>query len=120
MITGILYVFIGLLAGLSSGLLGIGGSVVMIPLLVFFFKTPQIVAQGIALTVLLVPIGVFAGWWHYFKEGHINLLASTFILIGFILGAYFGGQWAVQLPITLLKKGFALFLVCVAAKLFFS
>lgn len=119
MLIGVLYVLIGVLGGLSSGLLGIGGSVIIIPLLVVFLKKNQLMAQGIALSVLLIPLGIFAGWWHYFRAGHINWLASLLILVGFMMGAYLGGHYAMQLPIEYLKKGFAILLLLIAVKLFY-
>ena len=120
MLTQLLLLGIGLLSGFSSGLLGIGGSVIIIPLLVLFFSFSQHQAQAAALTVLLIPLSVFAGWWSYFKAGYVNWAIVGLILIGFIIGAFFGGKLAVSIPELWLKKGFGLFLLLIAMKMLFA
>tara|TARA_B100001142_G_C14112997_1_gene569937 strand:- start:389 stop:751 length:363 start_codon:yes stop_codon:yes gene_type:complete len=107
-------VFIGLLAGFSSGLLGIGGSVIIVPLLGFFLTFSQHQAQAVALSVLLIPIGIFAGWISYFKAGHVNWIVTGLVLVGFVVGAFFGGQLGVSLDAKLLKKCFAGFMLVLA------
>lgn len=119
MLTQLLLIGIGLLSGFSSGLLGIGGSTLIIPLLVLFFSFSQHQAQAAALTVLLIPLGVFAGWWSYFKADYVNWAVVALIFLGFVIGAFFGGKLAISIPEFWLKKGFALFLLIIAIKMLF-
>ena len=120
MLFQVIPIFIGLLAGFGSGLLGIGGSVIIVPLLSFFLAFSQHQAQAVALTVLLIPIGIYAGWTSYFKAGHVNWIVATLVLIGFIAGAFFGGQLGVSLDAKLLKKMFAFFMLVLALYMLFN
>ena len=58
----IIIVPVGLLAGFLSGLLGIGGAIVIIPALMFFLKFNQQMAQGTTLVMLVLPVGALAAW----------------------------------------------------------
>jgi uncharacterized membrane protein YfcA len=112
----------GVLAGVSAGMFGIGGGVILVPILVLFFKYPQATANGTSLVALLLPVGVF-GALEYYKSGKIsgdNLKFGILIAIGMFLGTYLGAKLAVQLPVKLLSKAFSVFLMVVALKMFFS
>ena len=120
MLFQVIPIFIGLLAGFGSGLLGIGGSVIIVPLLGLFLTFSQHQAQAVALTVLLIPIGIFAGWISYFKAGHVNWLVAGLVLVGFIVGAFFGGQLGVSLDAKILKRIFAGFMLVLALYMLFN
>lgn len=113
----IILLVIGLAAGLMSGILGIGGGLVIIPMLVGFLGYSQKAAQGTSLGLLLLPIGILAVM-NYYQAGLVNLKAIGIMVITFIIGSYFASKWAISLPDVILKKIFALFLLLYAIKLF--
>lgn len=110
---------LGVVIGVISGLVGIGGGALLIPALLYFFHMSQHKAQGTSLATLLLPIGFFA-CWEYYKAGNVDLKLATVIAIGFAAGANFGGRWVQHVPDSILRKGFAVLLVLVAAQLFFQ
>jgi len=111
-------VLVGLIGGALSGLTGLGGGFIMVPLLVYLFGMSQHVAQGTSLTVLLPPLGLFA-FWHYYKHGHVDVGVAVLMAIGFVAGGYLGGWLAQQIPGAMLRKGFAVMMACIAADMFF-
>ena len=112
----------GLLLGVAiggiSGLVGIGGGAFLIPALTMFYGMSQKRAQGTSVATLLLPIGIFA-FWEYHKAGEVDLKLAFVIATGFVLGGWFGGAWAQQLPELVLRRVFAAFLVLLALKLTF-
>lgn len=111
---------IGLLAGIFSGFMGVGGGVVMIPLMILFLGYNQHEAQGMSLAVLAVPV-TFLAAYTYHKSGHpIDWKYALIIASCFVVGGLVGSKLAVRLDQTLLKRIFALVLVIAAVKLFFS
>jgi len=76
---------VGILSGVLGGLLGIGGAIIITPLLIYFFKMTQHQAQGTSLAVLLPPIGLLA-FLEYYKRGHVELKIAFLIAAGFLLG----------------------------------
>ena len=72
------YLFLGLLAGALSGLIGIGGGIIIVPALVFLFGLSQHHAQGTTLALLVPPIGILAAWTYY-KQGDVDLKIAAFI-----------------------------------------
>jgi uncharacterized protein len=117
--TIIILVLIGLMAGVFSGIFGVGGAVVMIPALVYFLGVDQHTAQGTSLAIMLPPIGLFAAY-NYYKAGQVNVWYAVIIAVTFMVGGYFGSKIALSLPEHLMKKIFAVFLVLVALRLFFT
>jgi uncharacterized membrane protein YfcA len=115
----IILLIIGLTAGLASGVLGIGGGIVIIPMLIGFLGYTQKDAQGTSLGLLLLPIGILAVM-NYYKAGHINLRAVGIMVITFVIGSYLSSLFAINLPEGTLKKIFAVFLFAYALKLFFE
>jgi uncharacterized membrane protein YfcA len=113
-------IIIGLCAGVLSGFMGVGGGVVMIPLMILLLGYDQHQAQGMSLAVLAVPV-TFVAAYTYHQSGHvINWKYAIVIALFFIVGGYFGSKLAVAINQTLLKKIFALVLLVAAIKLFFS
>ncbi|MHB8904536.1 MAG: TSUP family transporter [Melioribacteraceae bacterium] len=113
----LILLLIGLAAGVVSGVLGIGGGIIIIPMLVGFLGYSQKEAQGTSLGLLLPPIGILAVL-NYYKAGYVNLQAAGLMVITFIVGSYFSSKLAVNLPETIIKKIFAVFLLFYAIKLF--
>jgi len=115
----IILLLIGLAAGAVSGILGIGGGIIIVPLLVAFLGLSQQAAQGTSLGLLLLPVGILAVM-NYYKAGLIDIKSVLIMSITFVIGSYFSSKVAVDLPEALLKKIFAVFLLFYAMKLFFG
>jgi len=117
--TFFILILIGLCAGFLGGVLGIGGAIILIPAMVFFLAMDQRMAQGTSLAIMLPPIGMFAVY-NYYKAGYVNLKYGLVIAIMFTIGGYLGSKLSLNIPVTILKKIFALLLLAVALKMFFS
>jgi uncharacterized protein len=119
MIQGLLYLLLGLAAGIISGLIGIGGGTIIVPVLVFFFGLSQHQAQGTTLALLVPPIGFLAAWTYY-KQGYVNLQIAAFICLGFFFGGLLGAKFATKLSNVVLEKVFGVALLLIALKMIFS
>ena len=110
---------IGLAAGIISGMLGIGGGIIIIPALVSLLSFSQLKAQGTSLGLLLPPIGLLAVI-NYYKAGYVDVRAAALMCITFIIGSYVSSKYAITLPEGIVKKIFGVFLLAYAIKLFFE
>lgn len=113
---------VGLVAGISSGFFGIGGGIVLIPLLVFVFGFSQQTANGTSLVALLLPVGLL-GALAYYHAGKISLehvKSGLVIALGIFLGTYFGARFAVSLSDAVLRRAFAIFLVVIAVRIWIA
>jgi len=108
-----LSVLIGIFAGVFSGFFGIGGAVILVPVLVYLFKFSQHYAQGTALAALLLPVGILAAI-KYYQAGNINIKIALFISLGFFVGAFVGASLAHAVPNLVLKKLFGALLLCLS------
>lgn len=115
----ILAIAIGILTGLLSGLIGLGGGILLVPALVYVFKMSQHEAQGTSLATLLLPIGLF-GFWEYYRHRQVDLRVAALLAIGFAVGAYAGGRWAQAIPDATLRRVFAATLFLVAVRMWFE
>lgn len=113
----ILFVVTGFLAGILGGFFGVGGAIIIIPLLVFGAKFSQHLAQGTALGALLFPIGLLATW-KYWQNGYVNIPASLWIAVGFLFGGWIGAHFAQTVGSGTLRKTFAVLLIGIGLKLF--
>lgn len=113
MLNLLLYTVIGLFAGTISGLIGIGGGVIIVPCLIYIFGFSQQAAQGTTLAMLVPPIGILAAL-AYYKQGHVNLLVAGLLCLGFVLGGYLGAKFAIGLPEVILRKIFGVCLLFIA------
>src|SRR5262249_36621504 len=114
-----LYILLGLVVGAFSGVVGIGGGILIVPALVYLFHMSQHKAQGTSLGALLAPIGALA-FWEYYKAGNADVKAALLIGVGFLVGGYFGGLWAQQIPEVALRRIFGTLLVILGIRLLFS
>ena len=111
-------VVIGLLAGISSGLFGIGGGVVIMPLLIFGMRLSQVEAIGTSLIALLLPVGSL-GVYRFYQAGYLsnlNFKIGFLISLGMIFGTFFGAKIATSIDTKLLSKIFAIFLFLISIK----
>ncbi|NOU45868.1 MAG: sulfite exporter TauE/SafE family protein [Bacteroidales bacterium] len=115
----IVLIMIGLIAGAFSGLMGIGGAIIMIPALVFFLQMDQHTAQGTSIAIMLPPVGLLAAY-NYYKAGALNLKYAAIIAVAFIIGGYFGSKYAVNMPQETLRKIFAVLLIAIAIKMLWT
>ena len=116
------YVFVaalGLVAGVISGLFGVGGAILVVPGLVLLGKLPQHTANGTSLAALLLPVG-FLGFLQYYKRGQVNLPYAAIVAVGLFLGALIGAKFAGTLSDASLRRGFGMLLLFVAGKLLLS
>ena len=111
----IVLILIGLVAGALSGMVGVGGGIIIVPALVMLLGFTQKNAQGTTLAMLMVPVGVFAALTYY-RAGHMNIKAAMFIGLGFLIGALIGAQYAVKLPEHTMTRLFGGLLLAVGIK----
>ncbi|MDP3462147.1 MAG: sulfite exporter TauE/SafE family protein [Bacteroidales bacterium] len=118
MTTGIILILImiGLVAGVFSGMIGIGGAIIIIPALIYFLHLDQHTAQGTSLAIMLPPIGLLAVY-NYYKVGALNLQYAFIIASAFLIGGYIGSKFAVNIPVDVLRKVFAIVLIFIALRM---
>ncbi len=119
MTTLIICLTIGVAAGVMSGLVGIGGGVVVVPALIFLLGFTQQKAQGTTLAMLVPPIGILAAWTYY-RQGFVDMKIAGIICLGFLLGGLIGARIATGLPDGMLEKIFAVALLIISLKMFFA
>lgn len=107
------YVMLGLSAGILSGIFGIGGGIILIPALVFFFGLSQHQAQGTTLAIMIPPIGLLAALRYYYS-GNVKLPMAALICAGFFVGGLLGAHLVQRLPDVILRKAFGVFLLFIA------
>ncbi len=112
----ILYLILGLVAGVTSGFLGIGGATIIIPALVFIFGLTQHQAQGTTLALMVPPIGLLAALKYYYS-GNVNLNMAIYICLGFFVGGLLGAMLVDPVPDPILKKIFGGFLFLIALRM---
>lgn len=109
---------VGLAAGLLSGMVGIGGGIIIVPVLVYFLGFTQHQAQGTTLFMFLLPIGIL-GVMNYHKAGHVDFKTALIIGATFVVGSYFGSKIAITLDQKLVKQIFGAIIIIMGAKMLF-
>lgn len=120
--TGSLLVSVGVAAGILAGFFGVGGGVIIVPMLIYLLGYSQKMASGTSLVALLLPVGIL-GVIAYYQAGQIsvtNVKAGLIISIGMFAGTFFGSKIALTLSSDSLRKAFAVFLVLIAIRLWFQ
>ena len=107
-----LFIAIGLAAGISSGIFGIGGGVIIVPALAYLAGFSQLKAVGTSLAALLLPVGLLAVI-EYYRHGNVDLKAGIFVAAGLVLGAWLGAWGAQRVGEAWLKVSFGVFLALV-------
>ncbi len=109
-------VLIGLASGMLSGLVGVGGGIIIVPALVFFLGFSQHQAQGTSLGLLMLPVGILAVF-NYYKQGHVDFKVIAVMSIAFVLGGWLGSKLSLVLSDAAIKRIFAIILLYSAAKM---
>lgn len=112
----LLLLLVGLMAGVLSGSVGIGGGIVMVPALVWLLGYSQHQAQGTSLAVLMLPV-VFLAVRNYYKAGTIDPQVVLVIAAAFVLGSYLGSKWSLSMPVETVRKIFGGVTLLVGLKL---
>lgn len=115
----VMYVLIGLSAGVLGGMFGIGGGIVIVPALILFAHFAPHMATGTSLAVFLLPVGAL-GAWSYYRVGNVRIEAALAIAVGVFLGGYFGARLAAQMSPLALRRAFAVLLALVATRMWFG
>jgi uncharacterized protein len=116
--TFLLLLLIGLSAGIISGMVGVGGGIIMVPLLLLL-GVSQHQAQGTSLAVLALPV-TFLAAYNYYQKGYVDWKFAIVIAIFFVIGGFIGSKFAVSVDQKILKKIFGVLLLVAAGQLFFS
>ena len=116
--TLLLLLLVGLAAGFLSGLIGIGGGIIIVPALVLFLGFSQKMAQGTSLGILLLPVGILAVL-QYYKQGYLNVNYVLIVAAAFVLGGFLGSKLALSVSDEKMKKVFALILLLISLKMLF-
>jgi len=119
MLQSISLAILGLVAGVASGVIGIGGGIILVPALVFLFGLSQHQAQGTTLALLVPPIGILAAWT-YWKQGFVDLRIAGLICLGFLVGSLLGAKLSVGLPDQLLQRVFGITLLLISLRMIFA
>ena len=111
----LVFILCGFVVGTISGVLGIGGGAMLVPLFIFFFKFNIYQAVGTSLAVI-VPMALMGGISHHIK-GNVQLAPVLLIAVGAMAGMFLAGQIIHYIPAPVLRKGFAIFLIIIAIKM---
>ena len=114
-----LLIVFGIFAGVLSGLFGIGGGLVMVPIMITFMHFNPKKAVGTSLGALLLPVA-FPGVLMYYKAGQLNIPAAAMLAIGLVLGSIIGAKITITLPAPIIKKVYALFLLVMGLQFIIS
>jgi len=117
--TVIILLCVGLVAGYLSGLVGIGGGIIVVPVLVYLLAMDQKTAQGTAIFMFLLPIGLLSVY-NYYKAGHVNFKFAAIMAITFFLGSYFGSKTAIAIDTKVVKQIFAVVMILVGVKMLWN
>lgn len=115
----LLYIILGVVAGIFGGMFGIGGGTILIPVLVYLFGLTQHQAQGTTLAIMVPPIGLLAAW-RYWQAGNVKLSMAAFICAGFFVGGLIGANAIHNVSDPMLKKLFGFYLLFISVKMIFS
>ena len=115
----VLYVILGLVAGILGGMFGIGGGSILIPILVYLFGLTQHQAQGTTLAVMVPPIGLLAALKYYYS-GNVKMDMVGFICLGFFVGGLLGANLIQNLPDLYLKRLFGIFMLFISLRMILS
>lgn len=109
---------LGLAAGILGGFVGVGGGVLIVPVLVLALGFDQHMAVGTSLGALLPPVGIL-GAYEYYRHGHLNITYAVLLGVGLLIGAYIGAVYAVKMPASTLRRIFGVFLLITSIRMLY-
>ena len=115
----IILIVVGILSGMLAGVFGVGGAIIVIPALVFILGMSQHEAQGTSLAFMLPPVGILATW-NYWKEGNVNWKFALVLSLTFVVGAWLGSHFSINMSDKLLRKLFGGLMLLIALKMIFA
>lgn len=110
---------IGLVAGYLSGLIGIGGGIIVVPALVYILAVDQKTAQGTTLFMFMLPIAILSVF-NYYRAGYVDFKSAAIIAITFLVGSYFGSKTAIAIDTKLVKQIFAVCIILIGIKMLWN
>jgi uncharacterized membrane protein YfcA len=110
---------LGLAAGILGGFVGVGGGVLIVPVLVLALGFDQHLAVGTSLGALLPPVGIL-GAYQYYKHGHLDVRYALLLGLGLLLGAHIGAVYAVRMPALTLRRIFGIFLLLTSLRMLYK
>ena len=110
---------LGLAAGILGGFIGVGGGVLIVPVLVLLLGFDQHLAVGTSLGALLPPVGIL-GAYEYYKHGHLHITYALLLGLGLLLGGYIGAVYAVKMSATTLRRIFGIFLLITSIRMLYK
>jgi uncharacterized protein len=116
MVAILILLALGLLAGYLSGLIGIGGGIIIVPVLVYFLSYTQTKAQGTTLLLFMLPVG-FLAVYNYYQKGEVDYKSALIIASTFIIGSYLGSKTALSIDTALVKKIFGAVIFLISIKM---
>ncbi len=114
----LIYIAIGLGAGMFSGLLGLGGGFIIVPILLYGLGFTQHQAQGTSLAIMIPPITLLAAW-RYYNSGNVKVNIALFIAAGFAIGGLLGADLVQRIPDVILKRVFGITLFLISIRMIF-
>jgi uncharacterized membrane protein YfcA len=115
----LILIVVGILSGMLAGVFGVGGAIIVIPALVFILGLSQHDAQGTSLAFMLPPVGILATW-NYWKAGHVNWKMALVLSLTFVVGAYLGSHFSINISDKTLRRMFGVLMLIIAIKMIFS
>ena len=112
----LILLLVGLAAGFLSGMVGVGGGIIIVPALVYFLGFSQHQAQGTSLFLLLLPTGFFAVV-NYYQQGYVDWKVALIISSTFLIGGFLGSKLSIAIDQNMVKKIFAAFVIIVGIKM---
>ncbi|MFK7787466.1 MAG: TSUP family transporter [Crocinitomicaceae bacterium] len=117
--TILILIAIGILAGVLSGFVGVGGGVIIVPALIYVLGMTQLQAQGTSLFILLLPVGILAVR-NYYKSDQINWQFGIVVALAFVVGGYFGSKFALKISPSVVRIIFGVIMAIVSIKMITS
>jgi uncharacterized protein len=110
---------IGIIAGFLSGLIGIGGGIVIVPILVYVLAMDQKTAQGTTIFLFLLPIGILSVY-NYHQAGHVDYRTALIIALTFLVGSYFGSKTAIAIDTKMVRQIFAIAIILIGVRMLWN
>jgi hypothetical protein len=109
---------IGLLSGITSGLFGVGGGIVMVPAMVYFLSPPiKDIKQAIGTSLVVIIPTAVVGSYRHFQQGNVDWRTALALAPLAIAGSYLGVWLTTQVSTENLKRAFGGFIILVGIKL---